>query len=99
LDKGKILFDGLMGELKDRFSEGKILEIEFNENYPELNKVENISVLREEMNKKWVQIGNHNTNTSDIISSIIRSYSVKDLSIHESSLEDIIRSIYKGTTS
>lgn len=94
LDKGKIVFDGKTDLLKKHYGQYRVLEIEFQNKFSGLNGVEGIKLLREEGYKKWVRFDSRKLSASDVISAIAVNYLIKDLSTHETTVEDIIKSIY-----
>lgn len=94
LDKGKIISDGKTDLLKKNYGRHRIMEIEFQNKFSGLNGINNVELLREEDRKKWIRFDSRNLSASDIISKIASSYQIKDLSIHDPTVEDIIKSIY-----
>ncbi len=97
LDKGKIIFDGKTELLRKYYGHHRVLEIEFQTEFSGLNDVKDISLLREEGYKKWVRFNSRKLSASDLISVISAKYQIKDLSTHEPTVEDIIKSIYNST--
>lgn len=97
LDKGKIIFDDKTDLLKQDYGQCRVLEIEFQNKFSGLNGIKDIKLLREEGYKKWIRFDSRNLSASDIISKIASSYQIKDLSIHDPTVEDIVKSIYSST--
>lgn len=94
LDQGKIVFDDNVNKLKEEYGRERVLEIEFNEYYPALDKVKGINVYKSEENKKWIKFRSDKYTAASIISNITENYNIKDLSIHEPGVEDIVKTIY-----
>lgn len=94
LDEGKIIFDGETEALKQQFVHEKVIEIEFDEEEPLVGEIPGIDVIREQGCKKWLKFDNDKFNTGEIISLLATKYKIKDLSVKEPSVEDIIRNIY-----
>lgn len=97
LDKGKILFDDKTDLLKQNYGQHRIMEVEFQQEFSGLNGVNDIKLLREEGSKKWIRFNSKNVSASDIISKITMAHQIKDLSIYDPTVEDIIKSIYRST--
>ena len=55
-----------------------------------------LEVIKSEANKKWLRYNLDGTSMHDIISTLFRDYCVKDLSIHEPKVSDVIKAIYKN---
>ena len=96
LDKGKIISDGKTVLLKKNYGRHRVLEIEFQDKFSGLNGIKDIELLREEGCKKWIRFNSSDLSASDLISEIAADYQIKDLSIQEPTVEDIIKSIYHG---
>jgi len=94
LDQGQIVFDDHVNKLKEEYGRERVLEIEFNEYYPALDKVKEINVYKSEENKKWIKFRSDKYTAASIISNITENYNIKDLSIHEPGVEDIVKTIY-----
>lgn len=96
LDEGKIIFDDKTDLLKEDYGQNRVLEIEFQNEFSGLNGIKGIQLIREEGYKKWLKFNSRELSASDIISKIAASYQIKDLSIYEPTVEDIIKSIYNN---
>lgn len=96
LDEGEIIFDGKTDLLKEDYGQKRILEVEFHNEFPGLDGIKGVQLLREEGYKKWMKFDSREFSASDIISSIAAVYQIRDLSIYEPTVEDIIKSIYRS---
>lgn len=105
LDEGKIIYDGALRSLKEKWGDGKDIQFQFI--HPV--KIEDLQGLTRDHELKWeenredqtftVHIADDNDELiSQIIAKIVAAFKVKDLKINELSTEEIIRNIYeKGT--
>lgn len=105
LDEGKIIYDGALRSLKEKWGDGKDIQFQFLQPV----KIEELESLTREYELKWeenvenqtftVHIADNNDELiSQIIAKIVATFKVKDLKINELSTEEIIRNIYeKGT--
>ncbi len=94
LDQGKIVFDDHIVKLKEQFAKERVLEIEFHRYYDTLDKINDITIFKTEENKKWIKFRKDKYTAASIIANITKNYEIKDLSIHEPSVSDIVKTIY-----
>ncbi|WP_141434351.1 ATP-binding cassette domain-containing protein [Bacillus sp. 03113] len=101
LDEGKIIYDGGLKPLKEKNTDGKEIEFQFLE---EVN-IEFLKQLTQALNVKWsfdgksqiftALIEDHDEKISSLVKLVVGSKKIKDISIKETSTEEIIRSIYE----
>ena len=89
-----MLVKDISTSLKEEYGRDRVLEVEFNTFYESLDKVIGINVSKEEENKKWIKFNSEKYTAAAIISKITENYDIKDLSIHEPNVEDIVKTIY-----
>lgn len=92
LDQGKIIYDGALSSLKDKWGEGKTIHIEFAESVDLSQLPRGFNWIR----KSPIQYSTliNGMSVSDVLANF--SYlQIKDLSIDETSTEQIIRRIYE----
>ncbi|MCP5004916.1 MAG: hypothetical protein GY941_13405, partial [Planctomycetes bacterium] len=58
-----------------------------------------VTVINEEMCKKWLMFDNDNTSTGEVVSLLATRYKIKDISVKEPSVESIIKNIYSNSVS
>lgn len=97
LDKGRVIWDGATEELKRRFVNEKLIEVEFHERARGLESIPGLSLLRENGPKAWLSYENTGAGIAGAIASMAALYPIKDLSVREPSVESIIRAIYEKT--
>lgn len=93
LDEGRIVFDGETAVLKQNFIHEKEIEVEFHDSNYVIDKIPGMTIVHEEGCKKWLTL-NNNSAIGDIISTLVTKYKIKDISVKEPSVENIIRNIY-----
>lgn len=97
IDKGKILYDGSLANIKYRFGNTKTVFIPSN---VELDKEDlkrrfkNLSVDRAE-DKIAVKFSQDEVNLDDFLLHIINTYHIKDFKIEDISIEDITKELYE----
>lgn len=95
LDQGSIVFDNQVSKLKEKYGKERVLEIEFHKQYESLSKIKDINVFKEDENKKWIKFSSEKYTAASIISKIIENYEIKDISIHEPNVADIVKTLYE----
>ncbi|WP_026573522.1 ABC transporter ATP-binding protein [Bacillus sp. UNC438CL73TsuS30] len=104
LDEGKIIYDGALRNLKEKWGERKELQFQFLEKI-EIAKLKEVTgglpVKWELDEKEAIYIANIE-DTEELISlliaRVVSAFKIKDIKINEISTEEIIRNIYeKGT--
>ncbi len=93
IDKGKIIYDGNKENLIDNYSAQKKISIEFSEIYENVY-FEGLRIVNNDKYKKEIFVSDFNEATS-IISQITQSYKVRDISIQDVDVEQVIKQIYK----
>ncbi|VAX26016.1 Efflux ABC transporter, ATP-binding protein [hydrothermal vent metagenome] len=96
IDEGKIAYVGTMDQLKADHVRHKILEVEFHDYNPELTSLPMLTVIKSEANKKWLRFDQGGASIHEVISTLFKDYCVKDISIHEPKVEDVVKSLYES---
>lgn len=101
IDNGQKIFDGSIKSLKENF--GKFRSIKFdvkNSIGTDFNKIFNLSEtdLKATENANGVEIKFHRDKVkiADLISKVVNIYDVRDISIEEPQMEDVVKEIYSG---
>lgn len=97
IDKGKILYDGLLEDIVRKFADHKILSMVLDKELTR-KQIEHLSLLggvrKYDFPQLILQVPRENSNK--VASKLLGSYPVADLNIEESQLEDIVREIFTG---
>ncbi|MBH0330021.1 daunorubicin ABC transporter ATP-binding protein [Brevibacillus brevis] len=101
MDKGKLIFDGLLNDLKEKWGNGT--EVSF-----QMKKRTSAAVLRQALGEMPCEIEQINDFTLNVkvarsqemlpfvLSTVMSSFEVSDVKIEETSTEDIVRNIYSS---
>ncbi|MDF2699779.1 MAG: transporter [Haloplasmataceae bacterium] len=92
--KGKILMDGSLTELKNKFSTEKIITID----YTESNEVINITgskILTRTKERISLSIDLNKIKVSEVINLISQKFEIKDISVENRPIDEIIIDLYK----
>ena len=94
IDKGKLLFDGALEEIIQKFADHKLLTIIFS-NDVEKKDLEKYGDIREFDSPKAV-ISVKRGEAPKVAAHILEKFPVEDLNIEEPQIEDIIREVFTG---
>ena len=97
IDKGKILYDGSLANIKYRFGNTKTVFIPSNVTLDEEDlkeRFKNLSVDRAE-DKIAIKFSQDEVNLDDFLLHIINTYHIKDFKIEDISIEDITKELYE----
>ncbi|MDP4087383.1 MAG: ATP-binding cassette domain-containing protein [Bacillota bacterium] len=104
LDEGKIIYNGALRDLKDKWGDGKELQFQFLEKV-DLDALKNLTIgmpVKWELDEKEhiysALLEDIDELISQVIAKVVEAFKIKDIKINETSTEEIIRNIYeKGT--
>ncbi len=93
MNKGKIVFDDTLNSLKTKYIKKKLVTIITEEKDINFSKKGTI-ISEKNPHKTKIEIDLQSTTINDVISIIISKFNVKDLTIEDPPLEDIIETFY-----
>ncbi len=97
IDKGKILYDGSLANIKYRFGNTKTIYIPSNVNI-EVNEITSRFpklIIETKGDKTGIKFSLNDVETDDILLHLINTYHIKDLEIEDISIEDITKKLYE----
>jgi ABC-2 type transport system ATP-binding protein len=94
IDRGRLLFDGALESLRERFGGQRELVVEFAEPYPDVT-VESANVA--ERDGRWAvyRFERGTVTASQLIGRLSARYRIQDLSVREPDIESTVRRIYE----
>lgn len=95
IDKGKLIYDGTIENIKEIYGNTRTIIIELGEDFKGL-RFKDIKIIKENNRKVKIQFEKNKVNISDLVSEITSSHIVIDISINEPEIESIIKEIYEG---
>jgi ABC-2 type transport system ATP-binding protein len=98
IDHGKLLYDGRLDEIRDRFGTERTLVVDLAEDGAAdgaLLEVPHAVEVRADGPRRWLRFNRAATTASDLIAAVAARYRVQDLTIEEPEIEQIIRRIYE----
>jgi ABC-2 type transport system ATP-binding protein len=94
IDHGRLLFDGQLTALAERFGGKRELVVDFAEDYEDVS-VDCATVAERDGPRVVYQFGRGVISASELISALSARYRIRDLSVREPEIEDTIRRIYE----
>lgn len=93
IDRGKILYDGSLEKLVDKYAVNKILTVDFTR--PVGTKdIETLGIVRSYDQQRLVLLVKRDK-AKDIVSGFLKKFPVEDLNIEDPQIEDIIRDVFE----
>ena len=94
IDKGKIIFDGLLDEVIKKFADHKLLTVVFSKDIDPKKLAEIGKIKDYNYPKAIIQVNRHEASTAASI--LLQKFPIEDLNIEEPKIEDIIREVFTG---
>ncbi len=101
LDEGKIVYDGELDSLKNNWAEQKEIHFQFM-NHVNLSELKSLPLTfsaeweYDEKDQTYIAyLKEEDENISQLISVVVSQFKIKDVKIHETSIEEIVRNIYE----
>lgn len=98
IDKGKIVYDGILNEFRTRFSEECVIEFVCEQNKDEDNKVnpmpQGIVMHEGENSKKYASFNKQEFSSACVTRLIMDRYNILDFSVIDPKIEDILAKLY-----
>jgi len=99
LDDGRIIYDGGLGELKERWSKGREVQFQFTAPVG----LDAANAWTRGMNVRWTRENEltarvwipREMNVSDVLSRVVGAAEISDIKIFETNTDEIVREIYK----
>ena len=98
IDEGKLLYDGALDAIKNRFGKHRLATFELkNARAPEkINLPPHTQLVSQDSQKFTLRFDRNQSSASTVASFVMGQLEVKDFSIQEPNLEMIIKQIYQG---
>lgn len=93
IDRGRILYDGSLDKLVDKFAVNKILTVDFTKPV-DRKDVETLGTVKSCDNQRLVLLVKRNQ-AKDTVFRLLKKFPVEDLNIEDPQIEDIIRDVFE----
>jgi ABC-2 type transport system ATP-binding protein len=94
IDKGKVIFDGRLAEIVEKFASHKILSVVFSKEF-DLKKLDEIGEIKE-IDFPHVKIMVQREASNLAAAELLQHFPVADLNIEEIPIDDVIRQVFTG---
>ncbi|MBN1812705.1 MAG: ATP-binding cassette domain-containing protein [Anaerolineae bacterium] len=94
IDHGKLLFDGTLDTLRERFGGKRELAVDFAQEYASV-EVEGAQVTEKEDGHAVYQFERSTITASELIGRLSAKYHIRDLEVREPEIEETVRRIYE----
>jgi ABC-2 type transport system ATP-binding protein len=95
IDHGHVIYDGSLEAIKERFGGERTVVIDLEEVAPPLD-VPGATVTRIDGPRQWLRFRRTETTAAQVVSAVAASARLRDLTIEEPAIEDIVRRIYEN---
>jgi ABC-2 type transport system ATP-binding protein len=96
INKGTIIEDGPLETLVNRIAPYRSVVVDFNQELGDLYHP-NAEVVKREGSRAWFRFEKTKITAAKLIADLAGVYHIKDLSVEEASIEDVIREVYKSS--
>lgn len=94
IGKGKLLYDGSLEEIKNKYKENMKINIKFKYTDKKL-KIKNAKILEQTEESASIVLKHEDESMADILNELTNQVEVIDLNIEEMSTDDVIAKLYK----
>ena len=98
IDKGSLMYDGSLQEIRSKYGTSRRLIAEFNEDTA-VEPIKNVIIENMKDRKASFTFDNNVVDVNKLMHEILGKYSVHDVTVAEPEIESIIQKIYKGEVS
>ncbi|HXI16445.1 MAG TPA: ATP-binding cassette domain-containing protein [Chloroflexota bacterium] len=97
VDRGRLLYDGSLREIRDRLGTERTLVVDLTsgEGLDGSLNVPNAREVRADGPRRWLRFDRKDTTASDLIAAVASRYRLQVLTIEEPEIEEIVRRIYE----
>ncbi|MFV9510606.1 ABC transporter ATP-binding protein [Tepidibacillus sp. LV47] len=93
IDQGRVMYDGELAKIKELYGKNRFLIVDLEVDAK--IEVQGAKLIKEEGKRKWIQFDREKISASELIHQLSNRYEIRDLTIEEPEIEDIIRQIYE----
>jgi ABC-2 type transport system ATP-binding protein len=93
IDHGRVIYDGGLDALRDKYGQERTLVVDLAEPTAALS-VADAEVVKVEGPRQWLRFRRDDTTAAALIAEIAARYPLRDLTVEEPAIEDIVRKIY-----
>jgi len=95
IDRGRLIFDGDIDTLKARYGKERVLVVDLEEPGPAL-QLDGARVIRIEGPRQWIAFDGERLSAAQLTAAAAAQAPLRDLTVQEPEIEDVVRRIYEG---
>jgi ABC-2 type transport system ATP-binding protein len=96
IDHGRVIEDDTVTAIKDRYGTERTVVVDLDEPRPPI-VVEGATVTKVEGPRQWLRFRRADATAADIVAAVSASWDVRDLTVEEPDIDDIVHSIYTSS--
>ena len=97
IDHGRLIHDGAVGDLPRLFGGHRVLVVDLLEDRP--LEVPGGRLVRAEGQRRWFEFSPAEVSAPELVARVLAAVEVRDLTLEEPDIEDVVRRIYRGEVS
>jgi len=94
IDNGRIIYNGSIAGIKERFTPYRVLVVDFAEGVSEV-KIARAELMEREGQRARFRFNRQHVSASELITELAQQHRVRDISVEEPEIEEIVRKIYE----
>jgi ABC-2 type transport system ATP-binding protein len=94
IDHGRVIYDGGLEEIREQYGDERTVVVDLEEAAPPL-AVPGTVVTRTDGPRQWLRFRRGETTAAQVIAAVAAATRLRDLTIEEPAIEDIVRGIYE----
>ena len=95
IDRGRAIYDGSVDDLKQRYGDDRVLVVDLHDVEAPL-RVRGLTCVRTEGPRQWLRFSRDELTAAEALARVSAVTQVRDLTLEEPAIEDIVRRIYLG---
>ena len=94
IDNGRIIYNGSIASIKERFAPYRVLVVDFAEGVSEV-KIARAELIEREGQRARFRFNREHVSASELITELAQQHRVRDISVEEPEIEEVVRKIYE----
>jgi ABC-2 type transport system ATP-binding protein len=94
IDHGRVIYDGSLEAIRDRYGNERTVVVDLEAETAPLD-IPDVVVTRVDGPRQWLRFRRTDTTAASVVSAVAASARLRDLTIEEPAIEDIVRQIYE----